>query len=131
MNIRKLQYFVGKACTIFTTPINRNYKDENPGTFPKQMIVYFTGFVSEIDDSGVWLTNPMTGKQSFWAMTHLVGIAEEEVLDPKKDAAEIAQMQRVKETAKTQLEKIKTGDGPYVNPEALANISAHFKSQSP
>jgi tartrate dehydratase beta subunit/fumarate hydratase class I family protein len=89
--IKNLQHFIGKVCTIFTQPINRNFKEENPETYPEQPYIYFVGVVEAIDEYGVLITQPTTGLKSYFFLRNLVGIAEEEVLDPKneKDAKTI------------------------------------------
>ena len=47
-NNESLKYFIGKICTIFTMPINRNFKEENPNTFIEQPYHYFLGVIEKI-----------------------------------------------------------------------------------
>lgn len=83
--IKNLQYFIGKMCTIFTHPINRNFKEENPKTYPQQEYIYFVGVVEEVDSQGILITQPTTGLKSYFFLQNLIGIAEEEVLDPQDE----------------------------------------------
>lgn len=85
MNRKQLQYFEGKPCTIFTTPINRDFKEENPNTFPQQSYHYFLGIVDSVDDNGVMMRQLTTNLKSFFFFPHIVGIAEEEVLNPDNE----------------------------------------------
>jgi len=129
MDINKLKkIFLGKICTIFTTPINRDYKAENPTTYPKPLYTYFVGLIEDIDDGGVYTTQPTTGLPSFFLWSNTVGLAQEELLDPenKEDAKVI---EGIKSEYK---EKIKTipnlKDGQYVDVENLDNISKGLSS---
>jgi hypothetical protein len=80
-----LKYFFGKVCTVFTVPINRDYHKENPKTYPQQLHAYFMGVVESIDQHGIMLTQ-LDGKKSFFYHGAIVGIAEEEVLNPEDPA---------------------------------------------
>lgn len=129
MDINKLKkIFIGKICTIFTNPINRDYKSENPKTYPKPLYTYFVGLIEDIDDCGIYTTQIATGLTSFFLWTNVVGIAQEELLDPKnKKDAEV--IENIKSEYK---EKIKTipalKDGLYVDIENLDNISKGLSS---
>ncbi len=70
-----LRYFLGKVCTVFTSEINFHFKFE-------QMSDYFTGKIDEMDETGIVLVHPITGCKTFIATAYIVGIAEEQVLDP-------------------------------------------------
>jgi hypothetical protein len=92
-----LKTFVGKVCTVFTVPINRNFKDENPGTFTEQVTNYFTGRVLEADSEGVVLEQITPERlRTFFFREHIVAIAEEEVLNPQ-DPREAARIQQIKQ----------------------------------
>lgn len=84
-DVKKLRYFVGRPCTVFTTPINRNYREENPNNYVKQMINYFVGIVEVADEDGVVLKHLNDPGRTFFLMEHVVGIAEEQVLNPDKE----------------------------------------------
>jgi hypothetical protein len=129
MDIKKLKkIFLGKICTIFTSPTNRDYKSENPKTYPKPLYTYFVGLIEDIDDWGIYTAQATTGLPSFFLWTNVVGIAQEELLDPEneKDAEVI---ENIKSEYK---EKIKTipalKDGQYVDIENLDNISKGLSS---
>lgn len=84
--VKHLEYFVGKPCSIFTTPTNRNLKDECARTYPKSVFNYFMGIVEYVHSSGPSagiVLRRLNGKtKSFIALSHIVSIAEEELLDP-------------------------------------------------
>lgn len=115
----KLQYFIGKVCTLFVHPISRDFKTENPASYPKQIYVYFVGLIDSIDKSGVWMTQLQTSLKTFWKWESVVGIAEEQVLDPnnEKDAEEIKQL---KEKSFNAIQK--NQNGQYVDPAALSEL---------
>lgn len=84
MKIEGLEYFVGKVCTVFTVPTNRDFKSENPQTFPQPVFHYFVGKVLEFGSKGVLMEQWNSEKKlrSFFFMDHIVSISEEEILDP-------------------------------------------------
>jgi len=86
-----LQYFVGKFCTILTTPINRDFKEENPASFPKSVFHYFLGFVESIQPEYIIVSQPATGLKTVFFRSNIVGLAEEEVLDEPPPEAAIEQ----------------------------------------
>lgn len=69
------QRYVGKACTIFTTPVNRHFNE-------KQAREHFVVEVEEITLDGIWGFHPFYGNSSFYRWEHVIGIYEEIVLDP-------------------------------------------------
>ena len=71
-----MDYFVGKVCTIMTAPTTMAFSD-----FIKHA-QYFTGLVESIDGMGVWVRHPQSKSLSYF-MFPLVGIVEEQVVDPK------------------------------------------------
>jgi hypothetical protein len=77
-----LQYFVGKICSIFTKPVQRDFRLEGPN-YLQQLLQYFLGTVESIDEYGMLLTQ-RTGLKIYIFREHLIAIAEEEVLDPEK-----------------------------------------------
>lgn len=86
--INQLTELVGKPCSVFTSPINRNFKEENPQSYPKQVYCYFVGILQSIDENGVVLQQLTTGLKTYIFSSSIVAIAEEEMLDPDnaKDA---------------------------------------------
>lgn len=109
MKIKQLEYFLGKVCTIFTIPVNRDFKSENPTTFPQPVFHYFVGKIIEIDDKGIFLQQWNNNKKlrSYFFIEHIVGISEEEVLDPARpeDAKVIEDFKKINEKAINQTEK--------------------------
>lgn len=85
MKLQELEYFVGKVCTVFTVPTNRNYQTENPKTYPEPMYHYFMGRIIEITSHGLimeqWAAGPKR-LRSFFNLQHIIGVAEEETLNP-------------------------------------------------
>lgn len=74
--LEKLNHFVGKVCSIMTTPINRNF-DERVAR------EHFVILVSEINADGIWGTHPYNSDlMNFFRMENVVSIHQEEVLDP-------------------------------------------------
>lgn len=99
MKSEGLEYFVGKVCTVFTVPTNRDFKSENPQTFPQPVFHYFVGKVIEVSQKGICLEQWNSEKKlrTFFFMTHIVSISEEEILDPSNPK----DMQAIEEYKKT------------------------------
>lgn len=77
MKLDKLNYFINRPCTVFTSPINRDFKQENPKAYPGQLLAYFTGFVESVDEFGVMLRHFSTPQKTFILLHNIVAIAEE------------------------------------------------------
>lgn len=109
MKPKQLEYFLDKICTIFTIPINRDFKSENPSTFPQPIFHYFVGKILEIDEKGVFIQQWNSNKKlrSYFFTDHIVGICEEEVLDPNapEDAKLIEEYKKINEKAVSGAEK--------------------------
>lgn len=69
-----MKYFIGKACTIFTSEINRQFTEE-------QSLMYFTGIVEAIDETGILVAQIGKPLKSYFLFNKIVGIAEEEVAE--------------------------------------------------
>lgn len=69
----ELKYFLKKPCTITVRDINWHYKVEN-------MMDYFVGIVTSINDTHVWLRSLQNDVKNCIAMEHVIAIAEEPVL---------------------------------------------------
>lgn len=72
-----LTYFKGKVCSIFTVQTQRKMKNA------EEEFQYFVGVVESIDSYGIFITQISTGLKSYFYANNIVGICEEEVLDPK------------------------------------------------
>ncbi len=122
-----LSYFQDKMCTIFTVQINRNFKEENPATYPQQMHEYFMGWVEGIDEYGIMLKQIKGNRRTYIFYTNIVSIAEEEVLyaNNPEDAKIIDNFKTTAKEAEKELEKYKveTKDGPFVDIESLSKLS--------
>lgn len=141
---KELQYFVGKVCTIFTHPINRNFKEENPQTYPEPVLIYFIGVVESITDNGLLLqqvgnTESKKPLKSYFFLDKIIGIAEEEELsyDDPKDTEIIEhikkQHQEQEQKMKEQEEKllsqasIPEDSSPFINPDAISQMAERLK----
>ncbi len=121
MNLKKIQYFVGKPCTVFTTPINRNFKEEGPESYPAQIIQYFVGIIDSIDETGIELTQVASGNKSYFFLPQVIGIAEEELLDPS-DPVE----SKVIEQIKSKINETKD-DSKFIDPTSMAELAKKAK----
>lgn len=141
MKIKDLEYFEGRICTIFTIPTNRDFKAENPNTFPQPVFHYFVGKVLSITNHGITLEQWNNNKKlrSFFFSEHIVGISEEEILNPTdpKDAETIEKYKEIHEKvpkqAEEQLEKLKEQREFFKNQEVnigeLSNLSDSMTNQ--
>lgn len=141
MKIKDLEYFQGRVCTIFTIPTNRDFKSENPNTFPQPVFHYFVGKILEINSHGVTLEQWNNNKKlrSFFFLQHIVGLSEEEILNPNdpKDAKEIDSYKELNkkapEKAEKQLEKLKEQreilKDQEINIGELSNLSDSMMNQ--
>lgn len=142
MKIKQLEYFLEKVCTIFTIPTNRDFKSENPTTFPQPVFHYFVGKVLEIDEKGITLQQWNNNKKlrSYFFMQHIIGISEEEVLDPSRpeDAKVIEDFKKINESAISKTEKkydeLKKqreiiNENPEIDIESLSKLSDKIKQQ--
>jgi hypothetical protein len=71
-----LNYFKGKVCSILTTPIQRKLINK------EEEIQYFVGVIEEITKEGVFMTQIATGLKGYFNINNIIGIFEEEVLEP-------------------------------------------------
>lgn len=134
---KELLYFVGKICSIFTTPSSRDLKLEDTRNYPASLHRYFLGVVEAIDEHGIYLTQVTKGLKVFVMKDHLIAIAEEEVLNPDnpKDAEEISAIRCRTNKAKAPIEKLekkevlmnfdrdKSKHSPYIDAEAMKRIA--------
>ena len=73
--LEKLQYFVGKVCSVFTAPLCRNFDELRARE-------HFVVRVEDIDTDGLWGTHPYNGTVSYFPQEAIRLITEEIVLDP-------------------------------------------------
>lgn len=70
---RNLEYFKNKIVTFFTSPINRDFQE-------KQLVDYFVGKITDLDESGIWYEHPATKQKNFIFYNFISLIAEEQVV---------------------------------------------------
>lgn len=125
MKPKGLDYFIGRICTIFTVPTNRDFKSENPQTFPQPVFHYFVGRVVEVNETGVCIEqwNNIKKLRTFFFIDQIVSISEEEILDPSnpKDKEIIDEYKKVnEETVKKASDNIKSAKNPnYIDLKGL------------
>lgn len=109
MKPQGLDYFLGRICTIFTVPTNRDFKSENPQTFPQPVFHYFVGRVVEVNQRGICIEQWNNAKKlrTFFFLDHVVSISEEEILDPSdpKDREIIEEYKKVNEDTAKKVEE--------------------------
>lgn len=127
-----LNYFVGKVCTVFTVQTNRDFKSENPQTFPQPIFHYFVGKVLEVTPKGIFMEQWNSSKKlrTFFFMEHVVSISEEEILNPSdpKDREVIEEFRKVNESsakrAEDNVSELKKNQGSqYMDIDRLASFS--------
>ena len=129
MKIDGLDYFVGKVCTVFTVPTNRDFKSENPQTFPQPVFHYFVGKVIEVGSKGICLEQWNSEKKlrTFFFTDHIISLSEEEILDPStpKDFESIEEYKKTTEAsmkkAQSNVESLKKHK--YVDIQSLSSMA--------
>lgn len=136
MKNKHLNYFLNKICTIFTVPTNRDFKEENPTSFPQPIFHYFVGKILEIDDNGIIIQQWNNGKKlkSYFFIDHIISVCEEEILDPTQpeDAKVIEEYRKINEKTIASTEKMHQGlkeqqkiikENPDLDLDSLMEIS--------
>lgn len=132
--MKGLEYFVGKVCTVFTVQTNRDFKSENPHTFPQPIFHYFVGKVLEVGLKGIMIEQWNSPKKlrTFFFLEHIVSISEEEILNPSdpRDREIIEEYKKVNESsiksANENLESLKKqreSKNPYIDINSLAELA--------
>lgn len=118
-----LTYFKGKVCSIFTVPIQRKMKNT------EEEFQYFVGVVEYIDSHGIFITQISTGLKSYFSLNNIVGICEEEVLDPKNpNDSEI--IKEINPEAELILEKNVINNEEKIDVNSLTNLINNAKTHS-
>lgn len=74
--LEKMQYFVGKVCSIVTSSMNRAFDEQVNRE-------HFVIMVEELGADGIWGTHPYNDELvTFFAMSHVISVHEEFELDP-------------------------------------------------
>jgi len=118
-----LDHFVGKVCTIFTVEMNRDFKTEDPKSYPQPLYTYFLGRVEAIDDIGILISQPNGNLKSFFFWPNIVSISEEEELDPtnEEDAKTIESLRENAQSLSDKVQAVQTGQN--LDPEKLKEMS--------
>jgi hypothetical protein len=94
---RSLEYFKNKIVTFFVSPINRNFDEE-------QILDYFLGRVTEMDDQGIWFEHVKSKCMNFIFYDKIISISEEKFIPAEdnptvenKEALDIPAPQNVSE----------------------------------
>lgn len=114
---KNLSELIGKPCTVFTTQINRNFKEESPKTYPSQVYCYFTGILQEINSDIIVLQQLITGLKTILFLQHVVGISEEQILYPDDP-----------EDNKT-INEIKQKQSEFIDPSKMAEMLKNIKER--
>lgn len=120
----ELQQFIGKVCSIFTRPINRNFREES------ESFIYFVGRIVSVSNQGILMeqvtnTKSKTPLRSYYFLEDVVGIAEEQVLN-EHDPQDAKIINSIKEHIKQQIEP-KPPTSPYVDADSMMELSAQLK----
>lgn len=127
--MKHLERFVGKVCTVFTVGINRDFKQENPKTYPKPLYVYFMGAVEFVNEHGIMMQQVTTGLSTFVFMNNIVSISEEEVLDPENESdAQVIEKykedaEQIKKQYQSQNSSSSAETSEYLNIDSMSELS--------
>lgn len=134
--IKLLQRFVGKVCTVFTTPINRDFEKEGPQGYPQVMFNYFMGRIESVDENGILLNQMGTSDpplQSYFFHPHIISISQEKEYDPSNpEDAEV--IERLRNQMKGQMKdfqeiQVEQSDSGSLDPESLESMVNDLKQK--
>lgn len=101
-----INYFIGKAVTIITTSINRQFNEA-------QNCDYFVGIVCSVDSTGIMTQHPTTGCRNYYFYPQICSISEEQVLD-SSNSEDVPLIQEIE----------KKRNSPYVD---IDDLTSHLK----
>lgn len=114
--MKNLQVFVGKVCTVFTLPTNRNFKEEDPnGEWLNQVMHYFLGLVEYINEDGIMLKQLTSNRKTFIFMSGIISISEEEVTKVEEKKVET-------KLPEPKINAIKTSESKFIDPESIEQL---------
>ena len=134
-NSDTLQYFVGKICTIFTAPINREFNE-------RQNVDYFVGRVDGFDDKGILMSHVVSNCKNFYFFQNVISIAEEQLVDSddpilkeyesikeqKKNQPQQQQQQQPQlQSQPAQYHEEEVNDSPFVDIAAISDLAKKAK----
>lgn len=133
--IKKLSnLFAGKVVTIITLGTNK------PNIPDTQFADFYTGVLEEMDEDGIILTHLLTACKSFFALSGVVAIMEEQVLD-ENNPENKEEIQKIKEQIlnkrKQQMQEVEVPSFSNENSDfndiegldKLAEFAKHFNAQ--
>jgi len=124
-NLKKLQVFVGKVCTVLTSTVcKQNFTDVQ---FPD----FFVGVVESIDEDGIFSKHPLTGCLSFYSWSHVVAILQEQVIeetDPRYETImEEIKNNPEKKSGIVPVDVSNSDEVRFLDPESMARIAEQAK----
>ena len=113
------EMFVGRVCTVLTVGIGKNNFQDH------QFADFFTGIVDSIDEDGIFTRHHLTGCRNFYAMNHVVGILEEQVIGEDNPEFEkiVQEVQKAPDDKKPVVMGVDPNASPYIDPALLAQLS--------
>ena len=116
---RMQEMFVGRVCTVLTVGIGKNNFQDH------QFDDFFTGIVDSIDEDGIFTRHHLTGCRNFYAMNHVVGILEEQVIGEDNPEFEkiVQEVQKAPDDKKPVVMGVDPNASPYIDPALLAQLS--------
>jgi hypothetical protein len=119
--IKHLKYFIGKAVTVITTAINRDFDE-------RQKCDYFLGVVESVDELGIMTLHPITGCKNYYFYSQICAISEEQVLHPEKpeDAELIAELKE-RQNKPIVVPPVETPtNNPFVDVDSLSQMRKRY-----
>ena len=117
--LKNLEYFIGKAVTVITTPINRDFDE-------RQKCDYFVGVVAFVDSMGVMTQHPITGCKNYYFFSQICVISEEQVLHPEdpEDAKLIEELKSKRRTEPSfEIPPVTEVESPYIDIDMLNKLA--------
>lgn len=124
-NIKKLQVFVGKVCTVLTTSVcKQNFTDVQ---FPD----FFVGLIDSIDEDGIFSKHPLTGCVNFYSWNYVVAVFQEQVIeenDPRyNQIMEEIKSQPQKQSGVIPVDISENQEIKFLDPESMERIAEQAK----
>lgn len=114
--VSKLQYFVGKVCTIFISgQLQRQFSE-------RQFTEYFVGYIDWLSEDGIMTTHPLTNCQNFYSLANVVAISEEQQLDPD-NPEEAAIIEEIRQRQLNPIVQETSPESPYVDNDLMAQLA--------
>ena len=113
----QLKQFIGKVCTIYVTPTNRIFTDQ-------QFVDYFVGIVESVDGAGNLITkHPTTGCLNFFFVNQIIAVCEEQLIYPEDEEQEKKILDAIPTISPNPPETLVAGnDSPFIDIDALSKL---------